>query len=589
MHEYGLLLTLAIGFSMALALGFLAHRLGFSPLLGYLVAGVVVGPFTPGPTADVSIAEQLSEVGVILLMFGVGLHFHLKDLWAVRRIAVPGAIIQSAVATAVGTAVVAFLGWSFGAGLVFGLSVSVASTVVLMRILEDNGVLDSERGRIAVGWLVVEDILTVVVLVLLPSFAAGGQAASLPSVLESIGLAVLKIGVFAFLALVPGGRFVPWFLTRIARTRSRELFTLSILAFALAVACISAIVFGASIALGAFIAGMVVGQTKMSEQAGADALPMKDAFAVLFFVSVGMLFNPQSIIADPWPFLAAMGIILLVKPLVSFLIVTVAGYSSDTALTVATGLAQIGEFSFIVSAVAVKLKLFTPAGESALVAAAVVSIALNPFAFRLFENLGGMIRGKKKLWGLLNRRAEARSRHSASVAGERLAGTESAVRAVVIGYGPVGKTVTRILAEFGVLPVVVDLNVDTVTGIAASGGVAVYGDAAKPEVLRAAGIEKARYLIVTMPEMAAKPSLVLEARKLNPEVKILVRVRYLSERPVFEELAVAGVCYEEAEVALRLSKLLLLDKGVDAVLIRQKLSILRGELFDRESPIATKE
>jgi CPA2 family monovalent cation:H+ antiporter-2 len=278
-----------------------------------------------------------------------------------------------------------------------------------------------------------------------------------------------------------------------------------------------------------------------------------------------------------------MGVIFLVKPIVSFLIVTIAGYSSDTALTVAAGLAQIGEFSFIVAAEAVKLKLFTPAGESALVAAAVVSIAVNPFMFKGSEGLGRLIRRKRTLWGLLNRKAEARGKRSAVVAEARLAGTESPARAVVVGYGPVGKTVARILSEFGVLPVVIDLNVDTVSDITASGGIAVYGDATKSEVLKAAGIERARYLIMTMPEMASKPSLVLEARKINPEVKILVRVRYLSERSVFEELAVSGVCYEEAEVALRLSKLLLLDENLDAALIREKLSRLRQELFDGDT------
>jgi CPA2 family monovalent cation:H+ antiporter-2 len=346
MHEIGLILTLSAGLVAALFFGFLTERLRLSPILGYLLAGIAVGPHTPGFTADAAITAQLAEVGVILLMFGVGLHFRLKDLVAVRRVAVPGAVGQSLVATLLAAGVAHWFGWGLGAGLALGIGLSVASTVVLMRVLADGGLLDSVHGHVAVGWLVVEDIFTVVILVLLPASAAvfGGGGGGLGDLAAALGLALLKVSLLSVVMLLAGARAIPWMLVAVARTRSRELFTLAILAVALAIATVASRVFGVSMALGAFLAGMVVGQSKVSHQAAADALPMRDAFAVLFFVSVGMLFDPGFLLEEPGLVAATLVIVLVAKPLVALLLVELMGYSVRTGLVVAVGLAQIGEF-----------------------------------------------------------------------------------------------------------------------------------------------------------------------------------------------------------------------------------------------------
>jgi monovalent cation:H+ antiporter-2, CPA2 family len=589
MESYHLILTLAMGFSLALALGYVTQRLKLSPIVGYLLAGVVVSPFTPGLVADADLANQLAEVGVILLMFGVGLHFHLKDLWAVRKVALPGAVGQSLLATALGALVAHALGWNWAQGIVIGIAVSVASTVVLVRVLTDNELLDSERGHIAVGWLIVEDLFTVLVLVLLPALAAassGGPADPL-ALLGSLGLALLKIGLLAAIVLLGGGRLIPWLLEKVAKTRSRELFTLSVLAFALVIAAVSALAFGASMALGAFLAGMVVGQSKMSEQAAADALPFKDAFAVLFFVSVGMLFDPSLVLSNLPLFLALMGIILVAKPLGAFLIVMVLGYPVGTALTVAGALAQIGEFSFILSSEASRLDLIPKEGASVLVAAALVSIALNPLLFKGWTALEGALRGNARLWAALGRRSERRGR-ALNESGRALAAEQGGrVTAVIVGFGPVGRTAAGLLASFGVRSVVVDLNIETISTISQGGGAAVYGDASKAEILEAAGIKRAKYLIVTLPDLAARIKVIMAARRLNAELKIFSRARYLTERESLERLGVTEVCYEEAEAAVGLAKLLLRGEGADEERIRESMARLRDSLaLSSEAPIA---
>jgi monovalent cation:H+ antiporter-2, CPA2 family len=578
MEHYGLILTLAMGFSLALLFGYATQRLKLSPILGYLLAGVVVSPFTPGPVADAELANQLAEVGVILLMFGVGLHFHLKDLWAVRRIALPGAVGQSLLATALGAFVAHLLGWNWAQGIVLGIAVSVASTVVLVRVLGDNDLMGSERGHIAVGWLIVEDLFTVLVLVLLPALAtaAGGDGADPLALLGSLGLALLKIGLLAVIVLLGGGKLVPWILEKVARTRSRELFTLSVLAFALVIAAVSALAFGASMALGAFLAGMVVGQTRMSEEAAADALPFKDAFAVLFFVSVGMLFDPSLVVSHLPLFLAVMGIILVAKPLGAFLIVTVLGYSVGTALTVAGALAQIGEFSFILSSEARKLDLIPPEGASILVASALVSIALNPLFFKGWTALEGVLRGRKRLWTILNRRSEARGRSLNAEGSARAAEGRKRVLAVVVGFGPVGRTASKLLESFDVESAVIDLNIDTIAEVSTSGGAAIYGDASKADILEAAGIRKAKYLIITMPDLSARIKVIMAARKLNADVKIFSRARYLTERESLESLGVTEVACEEAEAAVSLAKLLLRSEGAEEKAVSAAVRALRG-------------
>jgi CPA2 family monovalent cation:H+ antiporter-2 len=586
MHDNALILTLATGFSLALAFGYLTQRLKLSPILGYLLAGIAVSPFTPGPVADQGLANQLAEVGVILLMFGVGLHFHLKDLWDVRKVALPGAIVQSLLATVLGMLVAHLFGWPWTHGLILGIAISVASTVVLIRVLSDNGLVDTAKGHIAVGWLIVEDVFTVLVLVLLPAIATvsgaeaagGGQSGGgIGPVFLSIGLAVLKIAVLGVLVLLVGGKLIPWILAKVARTRSRELFTLSVLAVALAIAVLASVAFGASMALGAFLAGMVVGQSKMSEQAAADALPLKDAFAVIFFVSVGMLFNPALVLQNWALFLAVMGIILVAKPLGALFIVLILGRPVGTALTVAAGLAQIGEFSFILSSEAQRLGLLPPEGSSVIVAAALVSIGLNPLVFKGTLRLESALRGKKRLWRVLNRKAEAKGSGLNFDAAPRIE-TGKAVRAVVVGYGPVGVTACRLLEGFGLEPVVIDLNVDTVARISAQGGLAIYGDAGKADILKAAGIDRSRYLVVTLPDLASRIPVIVAARQLNENIKIFSRAHYLTERDALEELGVTEICYEEAEAAVGLARLILAEEGADDERAKASIGKLRYEL-----------
>jgi CPA2 family monovalent cation:H+ antiporter-2 len=463
---------------------------------------------------------------------------------------------------------------------VFGIAVSVARTVVLIRVLTDNNVLDSEKGHIAVGWLIVEDIFTVLVLVLLPAVASSGTKGGGDAVamLLSVALAILKIGALGALVLLGGGKLIPWILAKIARTRSRELFTLAVLAFALAIAAFAAMAFGASMALGAFLAGMVVGQSKMSEQAAADALPLKDAFAVLFFVSVGMLFDPRLVLGHMPLFLAAMGIILVAKPLGAFLLVLGFGYTVPAAITVAAGLAQIGEFSFILSSEARRLELLPPEGYSVIVAAALVSISLNPPLFKTTSRVEAWLRGRRRLWSILDRSTERKGRRLNESAATGLGSGGGKVRAVVVGYGPVGRTATRLLESFGIQPVVIDLNVDSVALVAASGGSAIYGDAGKADILKAAGIEAAKYLIVTLPDLSSRIPVITTARRLNGTLTVFSRARYLTERPLLEGLGVTEVCYEEAESAVGLSKLLLRSEGADESRIREAMARLHEEL-----------
>lgn len=580
MQEYGLIITLAMGFSIALVLGYFTHKLGLSPILGYLLAGIIIAPTTPGPVGNIHMAEQLAEVGVILLMFGVGIHFNLKDLWAVRWIALPGAVIQSLAATVLGALAVRLFNWSWLEGIVFGIALSVASTVVLMRILSDNNKVDSPHGHIAIGWLIVEDIFTVLVLVILPGLALSTKALTfdVTGTLFSLLVALLKIIILGVVVLIIGGKVLPWVLRKVAQTHSRELFTLTVLTIALIIATLSALVFGASVALGAFLAGMVVGQTNMSQQAGADALPMKDAFAVLFFIATGMLFDPMQILANPGLFAVAVGVILIVKPAVSFILVSGLGYTSAAAFTVAAGLSQIGEFSFILAGEARKLGILPPEAVSVIVAAAIFTISINPVLFKLSITLEKLVKKNPKLWKLLNWKAENKIRLM-NVKINAALESDNAVRAIVVGYGPVGQTLTHILQDFKIKPVIIEYNIDTVIRINQTSDIAViFGDAAKSDILKTAGIEKAKYLIVTLPEITARLPVILTARNLNKDLKIFSRARYIKERVMLEEFGVTEVCYEEAEAAVGLSKLLLNTEGVDGLKIEERTKQIREEL-----------
>ncbi len=454
-----LILTLTGGLAAALAAGYLTHRLGLSPIVGYLFAGMLVGPNTPGFVADQPLAEQLAEVGVILLMFGIGLHFHLDDLLAVWRIAVPGAIVQSALATALGAIVGHAFGWSWPAGIIFGIALSVASTVVLVRVLSDNNHLHTPAGHIAVGWLVVEDLFTVLVLVLMPVVFGAATEGSIPS---ALGLALVKVVALVVIVATLGGRLLPWILKHVAATRSRELFTLAVLVVALGLAVGAAMVFGVSMALGAFMAGMVVGRSEFSVRAASDALPMRDAFAVLFFVSVGILLDPAHLIREPALILATLGVVLVAKPLAALAIAALMRYPLETGLSVAVALAQIGEFSFIVARLGSDLGLLTPEATNTVIAASIASIILNPILYRAVRPV---VRWRARRIATDRAHAVARSPSPRT----------ARFSAVVVGHGPVGRTVARLLRENEIEPTVIDLNVDTVRSLTSEGVRAVYG------------------------------------------------------------------------------------------------------------------
>jgi len=559
-----MLSTLAAGFTLAVLLGLLAHRLRLSPILGYLVAGIVVGPHTPGFVADPHLAAQLAEVGVVLLMFGVGLHFHWEDLLAVRSVAVPGALIQTTVATALGVVVGLAFGWTWGEGLVLGMAVSVASTVVLLRVLMSRDLVDTPPGHVAVGWLVVEDLLTVLALVLLPAAAPAllGEAANVGALAAALGLAVLKLAALVALVAFAGGRLIPPLLARVARTRSRELFTLAVLAIALAVAALATWAFDASPALGAFLAGMVVAGSAMRHQAAADVLPLRDAFAVLFFVSAGMQFNPALLLSHPSLTFAVLAIVLIAKPAVAFGVVLLFGWSVRTALTAAIGLAQIGEFSFILATLGGSLGLLPTEGGSAIVTAALVSIALNPWLMGLVEPCERWLRARPRLWDLLSRRAE---RRALTLASHPVTSGEAGRRALIVGFGPAGQAAAAALELRGIVPVIVDSNVDTVQRLVAEGRRAFYGDARRAEVLAGAGLVGAELLLVT----AATPDLATQtmvaARALDARVRIIVRTRYVRERAALLALGATAVTVDEEAVAGGLASLVLHEPDASSV------------------------
>lgn len=574
MHNLDLLLTLAAGLIGAVAFGYLTQRLGWSPIVGYLMAGVLVGPHTPGFVADKELADQLAEVGVILLMFGVGLHFHLKDLMAVRRVAIGGAICQSTVATVLGALTARLFGWEWSAGIVFGLALSVASTVVLTRVLSDNGQLQSPTGRIAIGWLVVEDIFTVFVLVLLPvifAVSSENQATSLP---VSFALAAVKLAVFIAFTLFAAGRVIPWFLNKIAETHSRELFTLSVLAVALGIAVGSAYFFGVSMALGAFLAGMVVGQSEFSARAGAEALPMRDAFAVMFFLSVGMLFDPRQLVDSPSLIFGTLVIVIIGKPLAAMAIVALLGYSSRIGLGVAIALAQIGEFSFLVGALGTQVGALPEEAMNPLVAAAIVSIMLNPMLYRTLNSIEALLERRPLLWQLLNRKAA----HGKTEEIQQSKASPSH-RAVVVGYGPIGRAVTRLLRERGIEPTIIEMNIETHKSLRTQGHRAVYGDANQKEVLEQAGIAEASSLILSSSGSADASEAIRIARQINPRLHVVSRVDYLRQAELLRKAGADEVFAGEGEVALAMTDSILRELGATPEQLDEERARIRTELF----------
>ena len=556
MHDIDLILTLTGGLTAALVLGYITQQLRLSPIVGYLLAGVAVGPATPGFAADAAIAEQLAEIGVILLMFGVGLHFRVRELLAVRHVAVPGALVQSGVATLLGAIAGRLLGWEWSTAIIFGGAISVASTVVLIRVLSDNRDLHTRTGHIAVGWLVVEDLLTVVALVLLPALV-GPTALSASGIAAALVLAATKMAILVVMTVVVGGRVIPWIMERIAATRSRELFTLAVLVSALGIAVGSAKLFGVSMALGAFLAGMVVGRSEFSLRAASDALPMRDAFAVLFFVSVGMLFDPTALVRSPWAIAAALAIVLVAKPLAALVIVLALGYPRRVAVPVAVALAQIGEFSFILASLGAQLGVMPADAVNTLVATAMVSITLNPLLYRSIDAW--------ERW--LARWLPAADQE----ADEEPAGEQAPTqRAIVVGYGPVGQTVTQLLLDNEIEPTVIELNLDTVRRLRAFDVRAIYGDASRPEVLAEAGATRAANLILTSGTGSLDEEIIRRAKELNPGIHVLARTQYVRELPKLQRAGAEDVFAAEGEVALAFTARILERLGAS------------GEQIDRE-------
>jgi CPA2 family monovalent cation:H+ antiporter-2 len=580
MHNTDLILTLTGGLTAALAFGYVTHRLGLSPIVGYLLAGIVVGPNTPGFVANREIAGQLAEIGVILLMFGVGLHFHLEDLLAVRRLAVPGAVVQIVAAAALGGLVGAAVGWGWAGAVVFGLSVSVASTVVLTRVLGDGGQLHTPLGHTAVGWLVVQDLFAVFVLVLLPALlGAGGAGAGRLAGL--VVLAALKIVALAVLVLVLGGRAIPWLLHRVAAAHSRELFTLTVLVVALGIAVGSAEFFGVSAALGAFLAGMAVGRSEFCLRAATDALPVRDAFAVVFFVSVGMLFDPAFLLQSPGLVAAALAVVTVGTPVVTAAVVLLFRRPVRTALGLGLALAQVGEFSFILARLGKDLGVLPDEGLQAVVAVAIITISANPLVYRLVRPVERWVRRRPGL----SRWLAGRERPEAVSTPDGQAPPDPQYRAVVVGYGPVGRTLIRLLTENGIAPTVIEMNVETVRSLRAEGVAVVYGDANHPETLKAAGVVTAGTLFLTASGLTGAEEVVRLAREMNPGVRVVARSAYIRQRGALRKAGADQVFAGEGEVALAMTESVLRELGAGPDQIDRERERVRADLFG-EPPAA---
>ena len=555
-HSAELITTIAVSFGLALLLGFLAARLRMPPMIGYLLAGIMIGPATPGFVADVALARQLADIGVMLLMFGVGLHFSLADLLAVRRIAIPGALIQMAAATLIGMGTSLLWGWGVGAAVVFGLALSVASTVVLLRALEARGALDSINGRIAVGWLVVQDLIMVLVLVLLPALGGTSTEANTSPAL-AVGITLGKVAAFVAVMVVAGRRLLPRLLWLVARTGSRELFTLSVVAAAVGVAYVAAALFDVSFALGAFFAGMMMRESELSHRAAEQSLPLRDAFAVLFFVSVGMLFDPRILVDAPAKVLATTAIVMLVNPLGAMALVLLFRYSLSSALMVGVSLAQIGEFSFILAVLGTSLGLLPAQGQSLVVAAAILSISLNPL---LLSSLRPVHTWITKRWRFA-RRFESTLDPLATLP----MSTEErflSAQIVLVGYGRVGKRIAQAMDSHGIPYVVAESNRERVDELRRRGIPAVSGDASVPAVLIQAHIAKAGMLIIATPDTVSVRRMAEVARTLNPGIEILVRTHNEEEATLLAKESVGTVFYGEHELASAMTRHMLERRGI---------------------------
>ncbi|HYD33751.1 MAG TPA: cation:proton antiporter [Methylophilaceae bacterium] len=549
---------------MALLCGFAASRLKMPPVVGYLLAGVLIGPWTPGVVADIDLASQLAEIGVMLLMFGVGLHFSLEDLLSVRKIAIPGALVQIITATALGMGTAIYWGWDIGAALVFGISLSVASTVVLLRALEAEGVLESINGRIAVGWLIVEDLVMVLVLVLLPVLAgilvvpeSGEGVVQGNDLWQIIGLTLVKVAAFVVFMLIVGRRLFPKLLWLIARSGSRELFTLCVLAAAVGVAYASASIFDVSFALGAFFAGMMLRESEFSHRAAEESLPLRDAFSVLFFVSVGMLFNPNILIDEPVKVLVVVSIIMVGKTVAAVLLVLFFRYPLNTALTVGASLAQIGEFSFILAGMGVALGLLPTEGQNLILAGALITISLNSSFFAAIGPAQQYLRQRSALARQLESRDDPLAALPWSTEEKYLSG-----QVVLVGYGRVGRRIGSALIEHEVPFVVVDENREVVQQLRETGIQAVSGNAAEPVVLVQAHIAKAEMLIIATPESFSVRQIVEIARTLNPTIEVVVRTHSDEEAELLEKEGIGKIFTSDHELAAGMTKHVLARRGL---------------------------
>lgn len=548
-HDTPLIATIVVGLGLAFVLGTIAQRFRVPPLVGYLLAGVAVGPFTPGFVADQALATELSELGIILLMFGVGLHFSLQDLLSVRNIAVPGAVVQIAVATLMGLGLSMLMGWSATAGLVFGLALSVASTVVLLRALQERRLMETDRGRIAVGWLIVEDLAMVLVLVLFPAIASlqGGNgdkpvfeplAAQLGLGLAGVVmLTIVKIVVFIGLMLVVGRRVIPWILHYIAHTGSRELFRLGVLAIALCIAFGATKLFDVSLALGAFFAGMMLRESPLSARAAQESLPLRDAFAVLFFVSVGMMFDPASVVREPWPLLATLAIIMLGKSVAAFLIVILFRHPIATALTISASLSQIGEFSFILAELGVASQILPSDGRDLIMAGAILSIMLNPLMFAAVTWLAPRLDPRRD------------SPQAAAVVPEPIRTTDLTDHTIVIGYGRVGALVGDALKQRQLPFLVAEVEDSALQKLKQGGIETIMGNAAQPEILGATNPSRARHLVIAIPEAFEAGQIVQQARAANPDIRIIARAHADAEVDHLKGLGADVVIMGEREIA----------------------------------------
>lgn len=552
-HNVTLISTIAAGFGLALIFGFIAERFKLSALVGYLVAGMLIGPATPGFVADAHIASQLSEIGVMLLMFGVGLHFSVDDLMSVKRIAIPGAIVQMSIATILGMYVANTWGWTFGEGLVFGLALSCASTVVLLRALESRNLMQSINAKITIGWLVVEDLLTVLVLVLLPPLASllGGTAVDggTTSIWQTLGLTLLQVIAFIVIMLVVGKRLLPWLLWHVAKTGSRELFTLSVISAAIGIAYGAAALFSVSFALGAFFAGMVMRESEFSHRAAQESLPLRDAFAVLFFVSVGMLFQPSILLTKPLSVLAVVGVIVVGKSIAAMAITLAFRYPLNTALVVAASLAQIGEFSFILAGLGVSLGILPAEGMSLILAGALISIGINPLLFSAIMPFRKWLVGLSSVARELEQRVDPFAELPMSTERKYLEG-----QVVLVGYGRVGSRIANELKEHNIPFVVAEQNRAIVEGLRKKGIPAVSGNASEPGVLIQAHIANASMLVVATPEPIDVRKMVDTAKALRPEIEIVLRTHNEDESELLRKDKLGTVFYGEEELAIGMSK-----------------------------------